>query len=140
MEEGIFKMNNCVYGSYGDYLKMRKSGVTDFTKNGKCSCCGGCCTDELALSKYEISTIKNYIKKNNIKIKRQFVPLATPVIDKTCPFLDTTGKITKCQIYDVRPLICRTFICSEPQKIYEMLKDFKKYKPVKLKEYFYPLG
>lgn len=133
-------MNNCMYGSYGDYLRYRKSGVTDFTKNGKCSRCGGCCPDELALTKYEISTIQNYIKKNNIKIKRQFVPLANPVIDKTCPFLDTTGKITKCQIYDVRPLICRKFICSEPQKIYEMFKDIKKYKNVKLKEYFYPLG
>lgn len=38
--------------------------VTDFTNNGVCSQCGGCCTDLLYVSEKDIKTIKKNIWKN----------------------------------------------------------------------------
>ena len=48
--------------------KISEFKVTNFCKDGKCSCCGECCSDMLPLSDAEIIKIKKYIKKNNIKM------------------------------------------------------------------------
>lgn len=47
-------------------LLNRKVEITDFSKDGKCSDCGGCCNDILPLTNADINRIKNYVKKNNI--------------------------------------------------------------------------
>ena len=57
--------------------------VTDFTVEGKCSNCGKCCSNTLPLSAGEVKTIKNYIKKHNIKEQRHNYMVGT---DMTCPF------------------------------------------------------
>ena len=41
--------------------------IQDFTKDGKCSSCGQCCSNLLPLSNNEIRKIKEYIKKHGIK-------------------------------------------------------------------------
>lgn len=94
--------------------ERRKSGkVTDFTKGGKCSRCGGCCSNYLPLTKNEIAVIKRYIKKNNITPSKNVFPYTTPTYDMTCPFLDNSSKEAVCRIYDVRPGICRVFTCAD---------------------------
>ena len=86
---------------------MKDLGITDYTCNGKCSCCGQCCGDILHLSHKEIKRIRQYIKENKIEptAKNIFV-----TYDNTCPFRDNANK--KCKIYEVRPDICREFICN----------------------------
>ena len=96
------------------------SETTNFTKNGVCSQCGGCCTHHLRIAPTEIQTIKTYIKKHHIK------PCIhtngnEAQIDFLCPFLDTSADTCKCTIYPVRPLICQIFQCNRTQS--EMIKE-----------------
>lgn len=81
--------------------------VKDFTKDGKCSNCGQCCSNLLPLSEAEIKRIKAYIKKHGIKEQRHNALMA---VDMTCPFRDERNK--KCLIYEIRPAICREFMCN----------------------------
>ena len=81
--------------------------IKDFTVNNKCSNCGKCCSNCLPLSDAEVKRIKAYIKKHNIKEQRHNVASG---IDMTCPFRDEANK--KCLIYDIRPAICREFMCN----------------------------
>ncbi len=98
----------------GTFSKMQadfKNGTYDLTDNGKCTQCGGCCSNTLPMTDEEISIIRKYIKQHHIKEHRHFLPLAEPAIDMTCPFLNDNKKTEKCDIYEVRPRICRDFIC-----------------------------
>ena len=54
---------------------------------------------------------RKYIKKHHINEHRHNYPTATPTMDMTCPFLDDDKAKEKCEIYSVRPRICREFIC-----------------------------
>ena len=104
-------------GTLEKLLQDMEHGVYDFTKDGKCSQCGACCSNMLWLSEKEISRIKRYIKKHNIKEQKHVVPavlVEQPEFDLTCPFLNMNKKNEKCVIYDARPAICRFFICNDP--------------------------
>ena len=81
--------------------------VKDYTCNGKCSNCGECCSNLLPLSRKEVKRIKAYIKKHHIKEQRHNGMVG---VDMTCPFRDTANK--KCLIYEIRPDICRAFMCN----------------------------
>lgn len=81
--------------------------VRVFTANGKCSNCGKCCSNCLPLSEAEIKRIKAYIKKHGIKEQRHNFASG---VDMTCPFRDERNK--KCLIYEIRPAICREFMCN----------------------------
>lgn len=85
--------------------------IKDYTVNGKCSGCGECCSNLLPVSNMEIKTIKAYIKKHKVKEQRHNAMMG---IDMTCPFRDDVRK--KCLIYEVRPAICRHFICNYTMK------------------------
>ena len=86
----------------------------------------------------EVLTIKNYIKKNNIKEHSHIVALlAKPTIDMTCPFLDDSKSCEKCTIYEVRPRICRDFICDPKQRPKVDLEWGLKCKPINLREEFF---
>lgn len=93
--------------------------VRDYTCNGKCSCCGNCCIPWCPITNEEYKIIKDYIEKNNIK------PI--PLFDgknyyMDCCFHDRTNK--KCLIYEVRPEVCKNFICSSP---FEKIDQDRKY-------------
>ena len=93
------------------YLK-----ITDYTCNGKCSCCGQCCGDILHLSDKEIKKIDNYLKKNKIEKTKRNVLVQ---YDNTCPFRDNKNKI--CKIYEVRPDICKAYKCDKtPEDAYKL--------------------
>ena len=102
----------------------RGDKVTDFTKCGKCSHCGGCCSDLLRLSDKEVKTIREYVKKNNIQeVDHSLLfPSDTDAIDLTCPFLSVQGDIHTCLIYQVRPMICREFMCNMSEKTIDQLQ------------------
>ena len=91
-----------------------EDNIYDFTKDGKCSGCGNCCTNLLPMSKKEVAAIHKYIKKHGIKECRHLLPVAKPAIDMTCPFRNNDKRI--CAIYEVRPEICRQFICDNEKR------------------------
>ena len=91
--------------------------LTDFSKDGKCSNCGGCCNDILPLTNADINRIKNYVKKNNIQPSVHFTNsnvMTKIIVDVVCPFRDETKKI--CTIYPVRPVVCKGFTCYESKE------------------------
>lgn len=98
-------------GSMEQMLREFSDGTYDLTCSGKCTQCGECCSNLLPMTDSEINTIREYIKKNDIKEHKHLLPLATPTLDMTCPFLDGNKDKEKCEIYSVRPKICRNFIC-----------------------------
>lgn len=103
-------------GSFAEMQENFKSGVYDLTENGKCTGCGNCCSNLLPMTDKEIEVIRKYIKKHHIKEHRHFAPLANPSLDLTCPFLNGSKKTEKCEIYEVRPHICREFICCPSER------------------------
>lgn len=101
------------------FLESVQRGMEDniynLTKDGKCSACGNCCSNLLPMSKKEIRTIHDYIRKNNIRESKHILPVAKQPYDMTCPFRDNGKKI--CTIYPVRPEICRQFICDSEKRV-----------------------
>lgn len=98
----------------GDFKTMADdlSAVHDYFENGECSKCGNCCGRFLPLSTKEINQIKAYIKKHSIKQNFHSINvLNQKVMDYTCPFLNDSKTDDKCEIYPVRPLICKEFTC-----------------------------
>lgn len=96
-----------------------KHGVYNFTKDGKCTKCGNCCTALLPMTKEELKTIQRYVKRKHIKIvehKDKDVQF-----DITCPFRNDELRI--CTVYEVRPQICRDFKCDKPQKKIDETKE-----------------
>lgn len=80
-------------------------------KNKECNQCGKCCANVLMLSPKEIATIKSYIEKNNIPIINHNTIFMKEDAN-ICPFLENENGSTKCNIYPVRPSICRSYNCS----------------------------
>lgn len=101
-------------GTIEQMIKDMEHGVYDFTKNGKCSSCGSCCSRYLPLSSKELKEIKRYVKKYHIKPQKHLMPTTEPTFDLTCPFRDDNNRI--CTIYSLRPQICRSFKCDKPKK------------------------
>jgi Fe-S-cluster containining protein len=58
------------------------------------------------MSRHEIKAIKQYVKKNKIDPE----PISD-TLNLSCPFRDDQAK--KCKIYEVRPWICRRFMCND---------------------------
>lgn len=103
-------MGNIKIISVKEYVNRSKDETIDFTKDGKCSNCGGCCSNLLPLRDLEVIEIRQYVKINKIKAtNNQLAPLRSKVIDLTCPFRSEAEN--KCTIYSVRPNICRFFLC-----------------------------
>ena len=105
--------------------------------NGKCVGCGNCCTELLPLTLKEVETIRNYVKKHNIKPYSEifFEYNGVPSMNLMCPFRDLDTKT--CRIYEVRPNICRQFKCNQDTRVIEKNKliahDKAKYNHIKAK-------
>ena len=107
-------------GTIAEILNDMKHGVYNFTKNGKCTKCGNCCTALLPMTKDELKTIQRYVKRKHILIVRHIGGL-----DLTCPFRNDDLGI--CTIYEIRPQICRDFQCDKPQKKIDETKEQYEY-------------
>jgi len=90
---------------------MSGAYILDFTIDGKCSDCGACCGAVLPLYGAEVERIKQYVQKHGIKEQRRNGQVGA---DFTCPFRDELHK--KCLIYEVRPAICKSFMCNHTQE------------------------
>jgi len=99
---------------------MRYGKISDLVKvdlyehhcvDGKCSGCGDCCTDLLPLTDAELERLKRYANEHNLKEHRHSLFFDKKAIDLTCPFRN--NEIKQCDVYAVRPQICREFICSK---------------------------
>jgi hypothetical protein len=87
----------------------------DYTVDGKCSGCGQCCSNFLPMTEAEIQHIRQIVRRRGLKPHTRIViPMAHPY-DATCPFLDGENR---CGIYEDRPFICQSFICSKPARDY----------------------
>ena len=80
-------------------------------ENGECSNCGECCTDMLPMTDAELREIKRYAQAHHLKENHRRLFLDPNATDFTCPFRNNEKRI--CEIYPVRPEICRSFICSK---------------------------
>lgn len=91
--------------------------IKDNTCDGKCSNCGECCSDFIPVYQSDIERIKEYMKTHQVVRHK---PLENETqINLQCPFRNNEEK--KCDIYSIRPLICRTFMCNlKPE---DALKD-----------------
>ena len=125
-------------GFLDDVRKDMEAGVFDFTKDGKCSNCGECCSDFLPVSNKEIQTIRKYVQSRHIKEQIHFLPTRNPFIDFTCPFRNNQEK--RCEIYEVRPAICRDFRCDKPKKEEWANAELYQgtYKLISMSETFFP--
>ena len=124
----------------GNIAQMQEefnNGTYDLTNNGKCTQCGNCCSNLLPMIAEEIETIHKYVKKHNIKGHRHILPLAKPTLDLTCPFLNDSKPSEKCDIYEVRPRVCRDFICDPKQRPPVDAEYGMKCKPVFVREEFF---
>lgn len=127
--------------SLEDIINDYQHGVYDFTKDGKCIGCGNCCSNLLPLTNKEIREIKKYIEKHNIKKQdHKLFVLAKNQIDMMCPFLDDSKPKHKCTIYEVRPFICRDFICSRGKQPDSRLYQGGRHAVDVAKTFFSPLG
>ena len=105
-------------------IRIRK----DNSINGNCSKCGSCCANVLMLSEVEINNIRKYISTHNIKAVNRNTIFEFVNI---CPFLN---KQKECNIYEVRPEICRNFSCQEGKD----LLDYTKVRAIDMISTFYP--
>lgn len=127
-------------GTLEKCMQDMRNGVYDYTRDGKCSNCGNCCSRILPVSGKEVRRISEYIRKHHIKECVNRPPTAEPVQDWTCPFRDNMKRI--CTIYEVRPAICRDFRCDKPRKQIDADKRMYhgKYNVVDMREEFFPKG
>lgn len=97
----------------GWHGKIADAALEDFYSNhcvdGECTHCGECCADLLPLTPGELEIIRRYVKKHKIKEHRQAPFWDRNATDLTCPFRNQQTK--RCDIYQVRPYICKEFIC-----------------------------
>lgn len=118
-------------GNLEDALRCK---CEDNTNNGKCVGCGECCSRVLPITEDEIRNIKRYIENHGIKETYQpHNPLLRNHIDWFCPFLNANKNDTRrCNIYPVRPQICKAFNCHDAmegkynRKLLEPLRGAKK--------------
>ena len=123
------------YDSALSFIRNLQQGVYNYTQNGKCSSCGECCTALLPVTKEELKAIKRYCKKNHIAPVKKHSGVA---FDFSCPFRNEAEK--KCNIYEVRPKICRDFKCDVwKNEVYSIRIDYAfdgRFHPVNLRDYF----
>lgn len=96
----------------------------NFCKNGECSRCGECCTPFIPMTKSEVKTVREYVKKNpQIKERALNQPFfeGNDVYVKCC-FYDKDKK--ECMIYPARPFICRAYKCNQDDLKIENNKNF----------------
>lgn len=126
-------------GSLEQMLNDFEHGVYNFTNHGECSCCGKCCSNILPMTKDEIETIRKYIKKNHIKQQKHICIPENVALDLTCPFLDNSKQL-KCTIYEVRPKVCRDFICDKEKRPNVDAKYAMECRPVFVRQEFFKKG
>lgn len=112
-----------------EFIKDQQKGIIDCTVlPGVCSKCGNCCSRFLEIYPKEAAKIKKWVRKNRYTPngEEQFVGEdGKQTINMMCPFRNEKEK--KCDIYDVRPFICRLFQCWSAEVIVnkDIIKEYQ---------------
>ena len=88
--------------------EVKPGTINDMTCNGECSKCGSCCGLFIPFTDEELQLIKDYVKVNKIKPTNRIIN-GNQLIAQCC-FYDRENK--KCNIYPVRPYVCKDFMCN----------------------------
>ena len=83
--------------------------VTDHTCNGKCSRCGSCCTEHLPVTRREVEDIRRWLADHPDYQPHYMSWQTGSNLYSICPFHNPNTGL--CDIYEVRPYVCRDFIC-----------------------------
>lgn len=111
-----------------EIVRDMQKGVINFTNNGECSNCGKCCSALLPMTDKEFKTLKTFVRYYKYKPHKVILPLADGAVNSmTCPFRNEETK--RCDVYSIRPRICRDFKCDKPSK--GEFADIKDYAGVK---------
>ena len=102
-------------------MSVKLDDAIDLTKNGKCSDCGGCCSNFLPLRKEEVERLKRFVRRKHFKPIVRCSVLAGRSIDLMCPFKNDEEQ--RCEVYDIRPEVCRAYRCDQAAN--GTLQDFK---------------
>ena len=124
-------------GTFEQMVKDMNNGTYNFCKKGKCIECGKCCSNILPMSPVEIDRIKAHIVEHNIQPTVRINALTVASFDMNCPFMDDVKSCHKCKIYEVRPQICRDFICDPKQRKAPKLADYMDVYFVDVRETFF---
>lgn len=76
-----------------------------FTGRGTHLGCGECCSRFLPVTDGELRVLRRAVRERGIRLRPEGAD-----IDLTCPLLSEGNG---CMAYDVRPMICRQYDCSE---------------------------
>ena len=94
--------------------------IVDNTCNNQCSHCAGCCTAFLPWTVKETHRVLSWPEFKNVV--PNFLSSSDPNhLFVFCPFLDKDTHL--CQIYERRPLACRTFKCDQSLKTIHRNKE-----------------
>ena len=74
-----------------------------------------------AVNGQKMIRLGDYAKKHQLKEHRLPAGAAMESVDLTCPFRNEETK--RCEVYPVRPLICRAFICSRTLQAARKTRD-----------------
>lgn len=86
----------------------------DYTKDGRCSRCAGCCSSVIPVTDEELAVMKKYA--DGIGFEPRIPEGGGDTIYMMCPFLvpGTAVELKRtCAVYPVRPAICRVFRCNK---------------------------
>lgn len=100
-----------------EFLALDKKGVVDYNNPG-CSDCNDCCGALSYISNEEYTRLKKFFTKDKLG-KKIYQSALNRVLTKTkeldalylvCPL---SNGLKRCDIYPMRPAICRDFHCSK---------------------------
>lgn len=121
----IVTNNNVNWDVYKlDNIRTMPDNHTD--KQGNCTRCGDCCEYCIPYSEKELKQIKEYVKEHNIKPEpgrlSTYKKDGYNAIKPKCCFYNEKEK--KCNIYEVRPAICRAYKCDDKNWIKSHSKKY----------------
>ena len=110
----IVTNNNVNWETYkSNNIRTMPEDNTD--ERGNCTRCGDCCEYCIPYSEKELNQIKEYVKAHNIKPEpgrlMTYEKNGFNAIKPKCCFYNEKEK--KCNIYEVRPAVCRAYKCDD---------------------------
>lgn len=111
----------------GSYEDLRRGEEMDFTDHGKCpKGCGECCSNLLPVSDADLDRLARYAKEHHIRMRHTpgAAVSSKPVLDLSCPFRNEEKGC--CSVYQVRPTVCREYMCNQRKDLKMMFRFMQK--------------
>ena len=83
-----------------DAIRRRNDGCMECQKG-----CSDCCRCRLSITRVEQANLRRGLARLPESVRRELAERATAETQEMCPALDANGA---CQVYESRPLICRS--------------------------------